>query len=87
MTTYESILTLANDESRENASRAARILRIILEGSDPGQTNADLEITMQDALTDFRHACDLLGWEFQTLDKAAHEHYRAEIAAHGVATA
>ncbi len=38
-----------------------------------------------EALTDIRHACDVLGLEFGKLDKEAQEHYENYIGVNGIA--
>ena len=46
---------------------------------------ADMQEALSDALSDIRHACDLLGLEFNKLDDDAHQQYLQYKADHGIA--
>lgn len=64
----------------DNSHRAARVLAAIL----PAYAD-DPAAAIRDALTDLRHACDLIGLTYADEDRAAHRAYVAEIVAHGPA--
>jgi hypothetical protein len=69
-------------EGREetNSERGARVLASIL----PTYGN-DAASAVQDALSDLRHACDLLGLEFFQVGAVAGRNYRREVQAEGPA--
>jgi hypothetical protein len=73
---------IAGDTGEEgsNSARGARILVALM-----GTYHDDPQGSLRDALTDLRHACDLLGLTFDEEDGAAHRSYRAEVCEHGPA--
>lgn len=69
-------------EGREvnNSERGARVLAALIPLYD-----SDARGALRDALSDLRHACDLLGVEFFQEDAAAARSYRLEVQAEGPA--
>lgn len=59
----------------DNTKRATRCLQAVCSRYDKtGAVDAITEI-----LGDLRHLCDLMGWEYHTIDKVAHDLYTAEV--------
>lgn len=63
-----------------NSERGARVLAALIPLYD-----WDARGALRDALSDLRHACDLLGVEFFQEDAAAARSYRLEVQAEGPA--
>ncbi|MFV1626843.1 hypothetical protein VWY34_14240 [Phaeobacter sp. JH20_02] len=62
-------------EDNDNSTRAARALRAIY----PAYDDDTAATAVRDVLTDLRHLCDLMGWDFAQMDKEAHRGYQVEL--------
>ncbi|WP_065321764.1 hypothetical protein [Tritonibacter mobilis] len=62
-------------DDTDNSTRAARVLQAIY----PAYDDDTAETAVRDVLTDLRHLCDLMGWDFADLDRDAHETYFREL--------
>ena len=78
----ETAAAMDADMDYPNRRRAARILLAIA----PSYDDFDIKTGIQDALTDLFHLCDLAGWDFDDLQRAAHAGYMEERHIIGIAT-
>lgn len=76
----ESVMADTNG-SDDNSRMAARVLRTIY----PAYDDDTAKTAVMDCLSDLRHLCDLMGWDFADLNTHAHQNYSAEVVAHGTA--
>lgn len=77
----DEIMDETRADTDDNKRRAARVMRAIY----PEYDDDTLNTAVHDVLSDLRHLCDLMGWNFAEIDAASQKTYTREVVELGTA--